>query len=142
VRKLFGLLLGLVLICAASSLAQDKTQDKPKSKNRMVTGCLSKGDSPGEYKLTAKDGTTWELTTGGSEAMSNETATKKGGNVDLAEHVGHTVTVTGMVESAKTEMKEHERQEAKEGGTSKHEHGNEPRELKVTSVKHVSASCS
>lgn len=138
-RKLFGLILGLMLIscCAASSFAQDKPQDKPKSKTKTVTGCLSKGDSPGEYKLTAKDGSSWELSSN-SEAMSNETAGKS--NVNLAEHVGHTVTATGIVEKAKTEMKE-EKHEAKEGGM-KHEHGGEPRELKVISIKHVSDSCS
>ena len=143
-RKLFGLLLGLILIscCAASSLAQDK-QDNTKSKTKTVTGCISKGDSPGEYKLAAKDGSTWELRSNDTDTMSsNESAGKTARGVNLAQHVGHTVTAIGVVEHSKMEMQEAGKQEASQGGMKKHEHGGEPRELKVISLKHISDSCS
>jgi len=144
VRKLFGLLLGLILIssCAASSLAQDK-QDTTKSKTKTVTGCISKGDNPGEYKLAAKDGSTWELRSNETDTKSsNESAGKTALSVNLAQHVGHTVTATGVVAHAKMEMPEAGKQEATQGGMKKHDHGGEPRELKVIAIKHISDSCS
>ena len=60
--------------------------------------------------------------------------------VDLAEHVGHTVTATGVVSSATMHnMKEDAKDAAKDSGMTKSnkEHGH----LKVTDVKMVSDSC-
>lgn len=141
-RKLFGLILGLILIgfCAASSSAQNNPQNKPKSKTRTITGCLSKGDNPDEYKLTAKSGSIFELRSGEASTMGNEKP------VNLAEHVGHTVTVTGTVEKPEMPgmagMKEEKQEGKEESGMKKHEHGNKPLELKVISLKHVSETCS
>lgn len=50
------------------------------SATKTVTGCLQKGAKPDTYSLTASDGTTYWL---------------HSDSVKLAEHVGHTVTVTG-----------------------------------------------
>jgi len=78
-----------------------------------------------EYKLTTKGGSTWEI---------------KSDSVELAPHVGHTVTVTGAVSHAKMHsMKEDTKSEMKEHGMDKDakEHGH----LKVTSLKMVSESC-
>ena len=89
-----------------------------------VTGCLQKGESTDEFSLTGKDGKTWEL---------HSTAVK------LAEHLGHTVTVTGVrhhetkaeeAKEAKTEPAETKAAEAKEAG-----------DLLVTSLKMVSKTC-
>jgi hypothetical protein len=126
VKKLVGFVLGLVLLsgCAASSFAKDK----PKAKTRTITGCLSKGDGSDEFKLTAKDGSTWELRNSGSQ-------------VSLTDHVGHMVTVTGQVEHQKMHnLKEDAKETAKDTGVKKEdkEHGH----LKVMSIKHVSGSCS
>ena len=52
-------------------------------KTRTLTGCLQKGDGPTSTRLTAKDGGTWEI---------------KSDNLKLGEHVGHTVTIVGVVE--------------------------------------------
>src|ERR1700676_3921607 len=88
--------LSTLLVFPSGSFAQDKSADV-----RTLTGCLSKGDSAHEYKLTTDNGGTWEL-------HSN--------TVKLSPHAGHTVTVTGNVrnadmhgakEKAKDEMKEH-----------------------------------
>jgi len=98
---------------------------KEKADVRDVTGCLAKGDSAKEFVLTGNDGSTWEV---------------RSSNVDLAEHVGHTVTATGVVANAAMHnMKEDAKDAAKDSGMKKDdsEHGH----LKVTAVKMVSESC-
>jgi hypothetical protein len=60
--------------------------------------------------------------------------------VDLAEHVGHTVTATGVVSNAKMHnLKEDAKETAKDSGMKKSgaEHGH----MKITGVKMVSESC-
>lgn len=98
---------------------------KEKADVRDITGCLSKGDSAREFLLTGSDGSTWE-------ARSSKVA--------LAEHVGHTVTATGVVSNAKMHnMKEDAKDVAKDSGMKRtdDEHGH----LTITKVKMVSASC-
>jgi hypothetical protein len=98
---------------------------KEKADVRQVTGCLAKGDSAKEFMLTGSDGSTWEV---------------RSSNVALAEHVGHTVTATGVVSNAAMHnMKEDVKEAAKDSGMKKDdsEHGH----LKVTAVKMVSESC-
>ena len=114
------LLLGLALaVLSTSAIA------KSKSDIRDVTGCLSKGDSANEFVLNGDDGSIWEV---------------KSSRVDLGKHVGHTVTLTGVVSHAMMHnMKEDAKDVAKDSGASKSntEHGH----LKVTNLKMVSASC-
>lgn len=83
-----GLFLGLILagMMASVGFARDRTA-KPKAEVRSITGCLSKGDSANEYLLTGTDGSTWEV--------HSNTA------VNLADHVGHTVTLKGVVATPK-----------------------------------------
>jgi hypothetical protein len=119
--------LGL-LTAALPSMAQEKETKETKpshQKVRTLTGCLAKGEGSDEYNLTTKNGGTWEV---------------RGEGVSLADHVGHTVTVTGAVshpdmhgmkEDAKSEMKEHDMKK------SDKEHGH----LTATDVKMVSDSC-
>ena len=98
---------------------------KDKADVRDVTGCLSKGDSAKEFLLTGNDGSTWEV---------------RSSKVALAEHVGHTVTATGVVSHAKMHnIKEDAKETAKDSGMKKSdaEHGH----LTVTEVKMVSDSC-
>src|SRR5713101_296469 len=98
---------------------------KEKADVRDVTGCLSKGDSANEFLLTGNDGSTWEV---------------RSSKVALAEHVGHTVTATGVVSNAAMHnIKEDAKDAAKDSRMAKSdsEHGH----LKVTQVKMVSESC-
>jgi hypothetical protein len=98
---------------------------KEKADVRDVTGCLSKGDSAHEFLLTGNDGSTWEV---------------RSSKVALAEHVGHTVTATGVVSNAAMHnMKEDAKDAAKDSGMAKSaaEHGH----MKITDVKMVSESC-
>jgi hypothetical protein len=98
---------------------------KEKENVRDVTGCLSKGDSAKEFLLTGNDGSTWEV---------------RSSRVSLADHVGHTVTATGVVSNAKMHnMKEDAKDAAKDSGMKKsnEEHGH----MNITEVKMVSDSC-
>ena len=99
---------------------------KDKGDVRDVTGCLSQGDSAKEFLLTGTDGSTLEV---------------RSDRVALADHVGHTVTATGVVSNAAMHnMKEDTKDMAKDAGMKKSntEHGH----LKITDVKMVSDSCS
>ncbi|MHB8610458.1 MAG: hypothetical protein ACYDCG_19355 [Candidatus Acidiferrales bacterium] len=109
-----------VALQAARTAAPAKTTAKPIT----VTGCLQKGESADEFSITGKNGKTWEL---------------RSDTVKLAEHVGHTVTITGVrhhetkaeeAKEQKSETKESKDAEAKEAG-----------DLHVTSLKMVADSC-
>lgn len=121
-----SLFLCLVLVCTTSIwLSANDSSDKSKSDTRSITGCLSQGDNPKEFNLKADDGSTWEL---------------RSSTAPLAEHVGHTVTVTGVVSHAMAHnMKEDTKEMTHDAGITKEskEHGH----LKVTDVQMVSSSC-
>ncbi len=86
-----------------------------------VTGCLKRGHENGGYYITDQDGRTWELIANG---------------VDLAEHLNHSVTVSGKPMNASTQREANKEQSEKaEGG------GNPHFDLKVMSVKMLSPSC-
>ena len=102
------------------------TSNDTHSNVRTLTGCLQQGDNAKEFTMMGQDGSTWELR---SDA------------VNLASHVGHTVTITGAVPHPDMHgMKEDARKEAQEHGmdNSSTEHGH----LIVTNLKMVSDSCS
>ena len=114
------MLVGVVGLATAEDTAKDTH-----SKTRTLTGCLQKGEDANEYNFTAKDGGTWEL---------------KSDSLKLDEHVGHTVTITGVVANATAHgMKEDAKGEMKEHGMDKHEteHGH----MTVTDLTMVSDSC-
>ena len=109
---------------AGMATAQDRTKTTHK-KTRTLTGCLQKGEDANEYNFTAKGGGTWEI---------------KSDSVKLDEHVGHTVTVTGVVAHRKAHaMKEDTKAEMKEHGMDKDskEHGH----MTVTGLTMVSETC-
>jgi len=122
-KKLFLMILSLVfggLVFSATCSAQ-MNDSKDKASMQSVTGCLQKGDEAGGVTITGTDGKVWEL------------HSKK---VDLTEHVGHTVTVTGSItkESKETEDK-------MESSEKKESSGKQYGDLKVHSLKMVSDSC-
>ncbi len=129
--KIGSLLVGLMLLVCGSlwTMAQDSSQDtKSKSNTRTITGCLSKeSNEPNskEYLLTASDGSTWEV---------------RSDSVPLADHVGHTVTATGVVKNATAHnLKEDAKDAAADAHMKKEnsEHGH----MTITHVKMVSDSC-
>ena len=113
----------LAVSCLAVSpvlMAQDTTKQDKSAKVRNVTGCLSKGDSATEFKVTASDGSTWEV---------------KSKTVKLSPHVGHTVTVTGEVWHPDMHGAKEKAKSAVDADAKEHCH------LNVTKVEMVSDSC-
>jgi hypothetical protein len=124
--KLAMAFLALFMFAGTAELATAQSTTKTThKKTRTLSGCLQAGDAANEYKLTTAAGATWEI---------------KSDNVKLADHVGHTVTITGVVSNAEMHgMKEDAKGEAKEHGMDKDstEHGH----MTVTNLKMVSESC-
>ena len=122
------MLAALTSLITLGAIAQDTTTSgsgKGKANTRTVTGCLSKGDSSNEYLLTANEGSTWEV---------------RSSQVSLADHIGHTVTATGVVAHNKMHnMKEDAKDTAQDSGMTKSntEHGH----MTITDVQMVSSSC-
>lgn len=118
-----------VSLCSVALQAQEPAAPAPSTAKPMhsgitVTGCLQKGDSADEFAITGENGKTWEL---------------RSKTVKLDEHIGHTVTITGVrhLETKAEEAKE-EKTETKE---SKEAEANEAGDLRVTRLKMVSDSC-
>jgi hypothetical protein len=122
-----------VCLCPLTLVAQEsapqeqqekKAERKPAQHMETVTGCLQKGDEPGEFSITGEDGKTWGL---------------HSASVKLDKHLGHTVTVTG---SRTHESKAQEKaEEKKEGQVEKASSKEEYADLSVTSLKMVSETC-
>lgn len=124
--KVSALVVGLLFLMFGTSWTL--AQDSGKSDTRTITGCLSKGDNSAtsnEFLLTANDGSTWEVR---SEAVS------------LADHVGHTVSATGVVKNA---TGHNLKEDAKDAASDAHmkkgntEHGH----MTITDLQMVSTSC-
>jgi hypothetical protein len=111
-------LAGLIFVCG-TLMANAQDTDKSHAKSRSITGCLQNGDNSKEYKLIVKDGGRWDL---------------KSDSVNMSEHVGHTVKVTGVVSNATA----HNMKEDIKQGVGK---DNETGDLTVTNLKMVSTSC-
>ena len=121
------LCLSLCPIALAQGTAPDKQEKKAdkSAHTQSVTGCLQKGDEPGEFSITGEDGKTWGL---------------RSTSVKLDQHLGHKVIVTGSTtHETKAEEKAEEKKEGQvENAASKAEYA----DLTVTSLKMVSETCS
>lgn len=125
-KKSIVFLAGVILLGYAGCAF---AQDKPKSKVRTITGCLTKAKGGDEYLLAGKNGSTWEV-------HNSDNSDR----VSLSDHVGQTVTATGVVSNAKLHnLKEDAKDAATDTGVKKddREHGH----LTITSIKTVSESC-
>src|SRR5262250_346941 len=120
-RNLILSLAGLAFLVSAVPGFADET---PKSKYRSITGCLSKPEGGDEYFLVGKNGSTWEIHSSNSD-------------VSLAEHVGETVKVRGIVEHSKL----HNLKEDAKEDTGIKRHESEHGHLKVTSIHDLGLSC-
>jgi len=112
-------LAGVIFVCG-TLMANAQDTDNSHAKSRSITCCLQNGDNSKEYKLIAKDGGRWDL---------------KSDSVNMSEHVGHTVKVTGVVSNATA----HNMKEDIKQGVGKDEH--ETGDMTVTNLKMVSTSC-
>jgi hypothetical protein len=121
-QKLVQLFAYFVFVFALGAYATPRASAQQKSAGgkTTVTGCLQKGDEAGEYSITGEDGKTYGL---------------RSKSVNLSQHLGHKVTVTGTLraesaEKEKREAEEHEKKEAAEAG-----------DIRVTDLKMVSEKC-
>jgi len=120
-----------IALHAQDTAAQEKQEQKDQNATKKpghaktVTGCLQKGDEPGEFSITGEDGKTWGL---------------RSTTVKLDQHLGHKVTVTGSPahESKAAEKAEEKKEGAVEKAAGKEEVG----DLRVTDLKMVSETCS
>jgi hypothetical protein len=125
IDKKAALIFALVIFSSASILRAQEPQKTTHQKSRTITGCLRPGDDANEFKFTGQDGSKWDV---------------KSDSVKLMPHVGHTVTVTGVVSNAAAHgAKEDIKGEAKEHGVGKN--STETGDLTVTTLKMVSKSC-
>ena len=100
------ILLAIALALVAYGTLRASAQEKTAGGKTTVTGCLQKGDEPGEYSITGEDGKTYGL---------------RSRTVKLSAHLGHKVTVTGTLraesaEKEKGEAEEHKSKETAEAG--------------------------
>jgi hypothetical protein len=110
-------LLAVAFISLSPALLSGQDHSKPTS----LTGCLKQGTDAHGFYLVA-DGKMYEV---------------MGKGVNLAEHVGHTVTVTGEpIKLPEAQESKKEAAENAEAGSNSYE------DFRVTNLKHVSDSCS
>lgn len=120
-KRLPGLILGVVFVTCAFLFTAAAQNESKKGGSVNVTGCLQKGgDAPGEFSITGRDGKVYGL---------------RSSSVKLADHVGHTVTVSGKLKAEGEDEDEDEAKESKEGGKK------EAGDIQVSKLKMVSESC-
>ncbi len=93
---------------------------REQSRFTQITGCLVKGDNPGEVWLAQSDGMIYGL---------------EGGKIDLNAHLGQRVLVTGSVQPGGNEEAGKEAQ--KENASGKRENA----DFRVRKLKMISKSC-
>jgi hypothetical protein len=109
----------LALAFSAPAQAQSSSNPSDTSKSMKITGCLREAGTAGEFELTNVD------KSGTSE--KSETYKLVAGSVNLKDHVGHKVEITGTPESGAGEK----------APTSTAA----PEKIKVTALKHISPTC-
>jgi hypothetical protein len=120
--RLIGVFFTLMIVSRlvlGTGVAQTRSAKGP-SKSVLITGCLVKGDEPGEVWLAQKNGRIYGL---------------EGGKIDLNAHLGQKVVVTGYVlPEGKEEAAEEAQKENKAGKR-------ETADFRVRILKMISKSC-
>lgn len=131
------LFLSVIVLCATWVFAQTSSTQNPSSTqsssstssqatnsgSETITGCLS--GSSGNYTLTDKSGTAYQLT-GDTNGMND--------------HVGHTIKVTGTKSSASPSSSNSIGSSSNSSSTSSSGTGSQ-NTFNVSSFKHVSKTC-
>jgi hypothetical protein len=131
------ILCGLAAACAFAVAAGAEAK---KDETKTLTGCLQKGTEAGTYTLTN--------VTGGPEATNKEwELVGAPASLKLDEHVGHKVAITGnvvgvgaaekMEKTTTTNTTDTGKTETTKTSTEESMH----RHLKVSSMKHIAATC-
>jgi hypothetical protein len=91
------LLVGILTFCLCSGMTYAAQREKPNDTDKdtgktvTVTGCLEKGDQPGEYSMKGDDGKQYGL---------------RSKNVKMDKDLNHKVTVTGKTMPSDKEKQE------------------------------------
>jgi hypothetical protein len=134
--RLFSCAVALAAAVSLGAVAQANS-DKEKGKGGPVTltGCLEKGDDANTFKLTNTAENAGAATKAAEAVKADWELIGAPADLKLSEHVGHKVTVTGTkVGAGQAAKMEGETGAAKAGEAM-------ARHLKVTSIKHVAATC-
>ena len=123
----------LALVCSAALAAQAAdTKDAKKEATgakHTLTGCLQKGADANTFVLTN--------VTGGPKATNKEWQLTAPASLNLTNHVGHNISVTGSVtgvgKATKPSDDTHSSHTMKEASAKRH--------LEVATMTHVAATC-
>ena len=115
----FFTLMVVPALVVGTGVAQTRSAKEP-SKSVLVTGCLIKGDEPGEVWLAQKDGRIYGL---------------EGGKIDLNAHLGQKVLMEGYVVAEGKEEAVEEAQKGKKAGER------ETADFRVRTLKLIGKSC-
>jgi len=113
----YSVVMALLVSCAIT-LAMGVRAQEAAPKEHSMTGCLAKGTAPGSYMLTDVS-----VPANGPKTVGIVSST-----VDLAPHVGHKVSITGTAVPPKDAEMDKNVPKA-------------PHYMKVTAMKHISATC-
>jgi UDP-N-acetylmuramyl tripeptide synthase len=119
----FVVLTAVVLVLGLYVTPAGFADDKGAGAQTTVTGCLQKGDEAKEFSITGEDGKTYGL---------------RSSSLDLSQHLGHKVTVTGTL---KAESYEKEKKETKATEEREKKASPEAGDVTVTNLTMVSDSC-
>lgn len=131
-------LFGMQLSAQDAADAERKHRGSDDGKSVSVTGCLQKGAGADEFTITGDDGKAYEL--------------KSSSSINLSEHVGHKVTITGKAGSEAKEQTsatspsaaaptEPSGASSERGKSGKSAGSTAMNQLNVTDLKMVSTSC-
>ena len=126
--RTFGCALALVFSAALAAQADDATK-KTGAASHTLTGCLQKGADANTFVLTN--------VTGGPKATNKEWQLTAPASLNLTNHVGHKVTVTGSISGVGKAA--HASGHAQTSATMKE--ASDTRHLEVASFKHVAPTC-
>jgi hypothetical protein len=125
---------GTGIACAVLLAGSIQASQETKKADEVVTvtGCLEKGDDANTFKLTHTADTAGVATKAAEAMKPDYQLVGAPASMKLSEHVGHKVTITG----AKLSASEAAKIEGKSTAGAAME-----RNLKVTDIKHVAATC-
>jgi hypothetical protein len=130
---------GIGIVCATLLMGFTQAAQETKKSDEVVTvtGCLEKGDDANTFKLSHTADTAGVATKAAEAMKPDYELIGAPASLKLSDHVGHKVTITG----AKVGAKEAAKIEGKESTAGATAGEAMERNLKVTDIKHVAATC-
>jgi len=140
--RLTAVLLPLTICLALVVYAQTQrnsmgSASQEENRSMTLTGCLQAGSEPNTYTLSNVSMSRSRSSGAPNEMARTETSYKliPEGNVNLKDHVGHKVEITGTPAKEESSMGTSTSSSGEYSGTS-----SSP-ELKVSSIRHIAKTC-